>query len=315
MQHFKALTISILVLFLNASAGAGETTRGIGRVVTVKGTVTLGGSPLSVGDYVKVGDVIQTQADGEVKLLLNDRSIVDVLPSSSFKVKNFAQNSGPDRVVEGDVDFGQIRSNITKKLNKKGRFQIKTKSSVLAVRGTEVFVQEENGQSKITCTEGRVWVNTPGGSAETEKILTPGQQANFVRGVRENASAGAPIRLASLPQREVTQFTMGRTVRDDTFKKYVTYNEVPTERRGTASEGGRTAPEETRRRDKPAEKDTVGKTIEDTLNDTVLDKDKSAPVVDTKQIDGAGITRNPAENVKPVNDPLNNVAIIRVKIE
>src|SRR4051812_45467061 len=69
-----------------------------GAVVTVKGLAYLASSgsserrSLKAGSSISTGDVIDTEKDGEVKLLLTDQTIVDLGPSTHFSIDQYTQN-------------------------------------------------------------------------------------------------------------------------------------------------------------------------------------------------------------------------------
>ena len=85
------INIGFLVLFTVGQSlqGVSVPNNAVGRVVTVKGNILVRGQSLRAGDYILQQDVIETDANSAAKLLLNDRTIVDIFPSSSFKVNEF----------------------------------------------------------------------------------------------------------------------------------------------------------------------------------------------------------------------------------
>lgn len=136
------------------------------RVVTVVGTAAVGKKRLEVGENVHVGDRIETGRASSVKLLLADRSIVDISANSAFTVSAFAPRSGGDRDLDLDVEFGKVRASVNRKLEGKGHIQLHTKASVLAVRGTEFVVtasRDGNAAQQVVVVSGRVQVSAISG--------------------------------------------------------------------------------------------------------------------------------------------------------
>src|SRR5262245_3373718 len=72
----KAVSVSGKVLVRNENAGKVET------------------KFLKPGDEVEGGTVINTDSAGSVKLLLADKSIIDLGPSTLFKVNHYKADSG-----------------------------------------------------------------------------------------------------------------------------------------------------------------------------------------------------------------------------
>lgn len=98
------------------------------------------GQTLKVGDVIRQGDVINTSSSGSVKLLLQDKSILDIGPSALFDITQYKTNHGGDRNVDIQMPYGQVRAAITRKLEGGGSFKIKTKTVTMGVRGTEFVV-------------------------------------------------------------------------------------------------------------------------------------------------------------------------------
>jgi hypothetical protein len=125
-----------------------------GEIVSVSGIAFIrpdkstGAQPASPpkakpGDNVYVGDVINTSSEGAVKILMRDKSIVDLGASSLFKVDEYIHNNGNNRKAKMDLMFGRVRVAVTKKIEGDGKFQIKTKGATMGVRGTEFVVKED----------------------------------------------------------------------------------------------------------------------------------------------------------------------------
>lgn len=112
-------------------------------------------TPLKVGDQVFPGQVINTGSNGKVKLLLSDRSIVDIGPSSLFKVADFKAKGGGNRQVDVEMKYGSVRASITEKIKSGGHFRVKTPTATMGVRGTEFLVKADQGASQSAGTDGK----------------------------------------------------------------------------------------------------------------------------------------------------------------
>src|SRR5690606_273143 len=119
------------------------------RVVSLEGVATVVGKKLRPGDALKEGTEIRTADATVVKLLLADDTIVDLGPNSTFQVERMRPKNGADREVTLRLDLGKARTSIQKKLNRGGKFLIRTKASVLAVRGTELLLDVSSGGGEV----------------------------------------------------------------------------------------------------------------------------------------------------------------------
>jgi hypothetical protein len=148
---------SLFVASLSSlSANAAMQTAQAGKVVSVEGRVLIrqdgpnaGLVALKPGAQVREGDVINTASDGKVKLLLEDKTILDLGGSALFKVEKFEARSGGDRQVSLDMAYGTVRASVSQPVTAKGKFQIRTRTATMGVRGTEFIVQAPMGQSPL----------------------------------------------------------------------------------------------------------------------------------------------------------------------
>ena len=93
------------------------------------------------GDVVLVGDIINTPSDGMIKLLLKDRSLMDLGPSSLFKVNAFKSLGNNERQVDSTIMYGNLRAAVTQKIEGRGHFKVRSPSATMGVRGTEFLVR------------------------------------------------------------------------------------------------------------------------------------------------------------------------------
>ncbi len=149
-----------------------------GTVVTANGVTTVKAKTLAVGGFVFPGDEVTTSNDASIKLLMVDKSIIDLGPNTSFTIEDYRDGVDATRQVDVALAYGTLRASVTKKLDEKSKFQVRTKSSVLAVRGTEFLTKWEVRDGKVseqvTVGSGRVEMNTGGRLV----ALNPGNQYN-----------------------------------------------------------------------------------------------------------------------------------------
>jgi hypothetical protein len=131
----------------------------IGEAWIIKGAAVKEGQVLSKGTQLKTGP------SSLVKLILIDDSILDLGGSSEIKLSD-CQDKNWNHKINLELQQGSVRALVNKAPKKKREeFQLKTNTSVLAVRGTEFFVnwqQDAGGQvsEQIGVVEGRVEVRS-----------------------------------------------------------------------------------------------------------------------------------------------------------
>ena len=253
--------------------------QGVGKIVSVTGQVMARIEKkdqgrksvpqvrvLKPGDSVFREDVINTGSEGSVKILFSDQSIMDLGPSSLFKVDQFESGSDPKkRKVEMSLAYGRVRAAINQKVGSEGKFKIKTRAATMGVRGTEFYVisdilssiagKESKGESaagtpktQVLVTEGKVEVTTPNAvgpkAPERTVAVLPGEkitvttpeaskQSTSSEAVRTPASA-RPLVEKATPE-EVKTVVSEVKLKDTTFAQAVKVDLTPSPDRKPAS--------------------------------------------------------------------------------
>lgn len=249
----------VTILFINLFAKTGYAKEIAGEVVSVSGTVfirseksttSLPSTPPRArpGDTVYAGDVINTSSDGSVKVLMRDKTIVDIGASTLFKMDEYIHNKGANRKAKLDMMFGKMRVSVTKKIEGDGRFQVKTKGATMGVRGTEFIVKEDipeqlnkkdksvpsepqqKPKTEITVVQGKVDVTAapvpqpekkngvPAKAPEPKTIsLTSGTQLTTGAGV--SSASVAPVKVS---ESQIQALKVETKIVDNTFAKAVT---------------------------------------------------------------------------------------------
>ncbi|HUP56309.1 MAG TPA: FecR domain-containing protein [Bdellovibrionota bacterium] len=171
MKRLWPLSIALLLAFSCPPARAATVA---GSAVSIVGQVVLRRPPGSdsivrVGQPLQVGDVVVTSGAAAAKILLVDQTIVDLGPSTSFKIEEMEDGTSDERRARLGVDLGQVRASVNKRIRGKGRFHMRTKSTVMAVRGTEFVVNAEVRQdggatqlgTRVSVLDGAVEVSMP----------------------------------------------------------------------------------------------------------------------------------------------------------
>ena len=123
-----------------------------------------GPKPIVLGESLPEGTRIKTEKDAFVKLLLRDNSVLDLSPQTQVVLKTCAAPALTG--IDLELELGRVRANVNPKpAEPRKNFQMKTPTSVLAVRGTEFFAhwtQERSGiiNERISVSEGQVEVRS-----------------------------------------------------------------------------------------------------------------------------------------------------------
>lgn len=243
---------------------------GVGRAVNVSGKVLIRNEvskqvsqirELKVGDSLYEGDLINTSSGASAKILMADRTIIDVGPTTVFKVEEFKLgNNVKERQVDLSMQYGKIRTLVSQKLNDSGKFKVHTRSATMGVRGTEFLVMSDvdgvskkddaskGTQTQVVVLEGKVAVDTPKeakagmpavpsapvmltkGTAITVNVQSSGADAlkggGGEQGTRTVASASSvQVQTAQLSESQVSQSTQAVKIQDSTFEKAVTIDQ------------------------------------------------------------------------------------------
>lgn len=141
------------------------------KVLSVQGTAESNGGAIKIGANVSEGSKISTGDDGFVTLQLADGSTLTVQSKSSLRLENTRQFANASGVTDSIIrlDSGRVETNVAKQRNSGGRYEIRTPTSNMGVRGT-VFRVAADGSGERASSEvlaGRVAVTavaTAGGN-------------------------------------------------------------------------------------------------------------------------------------------------------
>ncbi|MBX7259585.1 MAG: FecR family protein [Candidatus Hydrogenedentes bacterium] len=119
----------------------------VGSVKTVKGSVSIvsGGQTISaaVGTRLHVADVLKTEKDGSVGVILKDDTVISLGPSSELEMKDFKfepkeeEYSFVTRMVRGTFVYV---SGLIGKLSPES-VKMETPVGIIAVRGTKLLIR------------------------------------------------------------------------------------------------------------------------------------------------------------------------------
>lgn len=187
------------------------------RVVVVEGLVqfrtdnTTTWQALDRGASLHPGDTVKTGESGRLRMLMANRSVVDLAPNSELRLRYI---SGPpkQRKVGLRMFIGRLWARVSG-AGREERFEVETENAVAGVRGTSFFMDVDPvGETLITVSAGVVEVAT----AEGEPfVLRRFQRGVIGRGTRRilrdlNAAQIVSLRQSIAPRLRLGALGKGR---------------------------------------------------------------------------------------------------------
>lgn len=159
------LTVLVALCLLSHSAQAAEAIgKIVGQLGMVTGDVTLDSKAVSTNAPVREGSIVEVKK-GKATLLLGTGSVFHLAANSKMIVKQFGMRTDSNK--EGgdlELEFGRTRGLILNKGSETKDVKIITRTAVMGVRGTEIFVDAPTDLSKpvqFFTLEGSAVVNAP----------------------------------------------------------------------------------------------------------------------------------------------------------
>lgn len=210
-----------------------------GKAVSVSGKILIreAASPkanprdLRVGDTVQAGQVINSSSNGSAKILMTDKSIIDIGSSTLFKVDEYLLKKGSDRKVSLSIDYGKVRTSVNQPVGEKGQYRFRTKTATMGVRGTEFIVQSEIAnpsgagaqavKNEITVVSGTVSFTSPEVPRGQTMSLTTGSQLVVGSTNPADANKAEAPQVKQLSKQELQTAASDAKVTDKTFVQAV----------------------------------------------------------------------------------------------
>lgn len=112
----------------------------------------------NIGSAILQKDIIKTQNNSRLQLVFNDKTVITLGKNTVFSVQNYLFDDTAESEVNFSLTKGFLKS-VTGKIGKIApkRFQIKTKTSTIGIRGT-IFTVEVNSQfTRLTTINGTTY--------------------------------------------------------------------------------------------------------------------------------------------------------------
>ena len=172
----KWLSIAALVMMHSSLAYAGSA----GRVVHIRGSGTVLSEgetqPMRAGDRLQEGDQVQIHDGSMARLLMEDRSIIDIGPNSQVTISTYnVQKRERKRKASLKVWFGRLWAKVTKSVSDQQNFEVTSGTAVAGVRGTAFYFDvTKSGYTTVTVTSGSVDFGFLGEAPTTLQALQQG---------------------------------------------------------------------------------------------------------------------------------------------
>jgi hypothetical protein len=152
-----------------------------GQISALIPAATRNAKVAQVNEELDWNDLLKTAHTGRVRAGLTDGSILSVGTDSELRI---VQHDGASQQTSLEMDFGKVRSQVTKITKPGGKFEMKTPNAVIGVIGTDFYAAYEKNRTTVICYEGRVSV-------------TPIGQVQVVRNSGQTGSTNNPINVSA----------------------------------------------------------------------------------------------------------------------
>jgi hypothetical protein len=178
--------LSGLLLLVATSASAEE----VGTIASVTGSATIGRGDLrtaaAVGLPVQLGDSLHTGADGKLRVVFRDDSVIDLGESSSLVVDQqvFNPSTGTFSSLMRLVS-GRARSLVSEYYRNPGAsYHVETPTAVAGVRGTTFLVSyyPDSEVTEVVGIDGRIEVSSVGTRARESVYINANEATTVERG-------------------------------------------------------------------------------------------------------------------------------------
>jgi len=164
IAFIAASIILIMPLYCLAEETA-EEEENIGWVTEISGSATITkpstGERLAMAEGTEVfqGDEIETSPDANVTIQFEDDSIVTVAGGSKMEVSSFVYDKEQSRNASYfKLFYGRMRGLLNSLFSDNSEMSIETENSVAGVRGSDISVWIENGETVAAVTEGHGFI-------------------------------------------------------------------------------------------------------------------------------------------------------------
>jgi FecR protein len=173
----KILFHAFFILFFLVGTQAVQANSG--RAFSIKGTVTVNDEPLRLYTEIKEGDAIKTGAGSSVKIIMKDKTVLDIVEKTSFKITKYAYNKeAPEESRSSFSLFEGTFRYISGLIAKKDPDNVKmiAGTATIGIRGTLTTIGFDGTEVKADSSIGTTEIKFADG---TSLKVTAGQSGSF----------------------------------------------------------------------------------------------------------------------------------------
>jgi len=150
-----------------------------GRVIDTQGHVTVNGRVIETGHKVKQGDTIKTGFKSSAKIIMEDKSVLDIQPFTDFEITKYSFDKDKSSGEESNYSLfkGAFRyvSGLMNKRNP-GAFKVTTATATIGIRGSYDTIAFDGDNVQVDTAIGTATITFANG--ETLNI-SAGQTGRF----------------------------------------------------------------------------------------------------------------------------------------
>ena len=153
-----------------------------------------------IGDRIKNGSIIRTMPESKANLIYENGDQINIGPGTSFHVswKSTGAQRSPNQIK---LFYGKMRGIILKE-GSKNKFEIKTKTAVMGVRGTDFYIEDEGDgkATQITVVRGEV------------KLITQQRETIIKTGMTATATLKSPVEVHETTKEDLKTISEASTI-------------------------------------------------------------------------------------------------------
>lgn len=166
------------------------------RVESVSGDVRGPRGRLQAGDSLGVNELLSTGANSYAVIVLPDESRLRVQPDSQTRIEQLQRLTGAgSQQSRIEVSRGRVETGVKPQRGPAARYEIRTPTAVIGVRGTEFRAGFDGKAARIEVTEGRVAANQDTPLAAGEGAIADAQGLRTEKLLPAPATSGIPALL------------------------------------------------------------------------------------------------------------------------